>query len=787
MDFKTLALSIQRRQQELTVISDYHLKAASLLLSLEPAAIQEALLVLGCRFWHELPLDIAHTIRIPKITPREAWSVTMQFGHVIAPYLKDSHKFWASWLFPCHVSNTAMVCDSDSVIKLIEAFETLFDAAKRAVDEAIERLSACPRISRGHVLEGVKQQMNDAIPEEILVAYCTHILDFVELPEEGVVETTTSDDVGNDYEALGMWGFRDSRFQIRPDVNGKPSVVLSGSRYRISGTPLKKLIPFIEKETNTVIDIFQNPRKVRGFQIKETELSEKEIEIMQSITSRISLEPNIRIRHGTGHSQEEIYFLRKGRCFRVPDIVLWPSSEMEIVELIQKALEHSWNVIPYGGGTNVSQAIKCPSKLADPRPIISVDMTGLNRILFINEEDGIAHVQAGITGQELITALEQRGYTMGHEPDSFEFSTLGGWIATKASGMKRAKYGNIEDIVVDICVAGSSGLLWQGKDEYQKMIYGRQSRGPNMMSIFFGSEGCLGIITSAFVRICPLPQHREYDSILLPDFSTGLRLVYDVSRLGSQVPASIRLLDNAHFRLGQALSGEPSISQAAAGFAMKLLSSRFQSMSVTSMVCATLLFEGSEYEVREQRKKIKDLANNHGGISLGPEIGRSGYELTFVIAYIRDFALSFNYLGDSFETFCPWSKIEQMISSTKDAIKREHKLRYLPGEIFVGCRVTQLYHEGACVYFYMCMHCGTVGDASLAFAEIENVARQEILRLGGSLSHHHGIGKLRSPFLREMGSNAYRDSLLALKKGLDPLNTFGAGNGVFGEKSSEIK
>jgi alkyldihydroxyacetonephosphate synthase len=172
------------------------------------------------------------------------------------------------------------------------------------------------------------------------------------------------------------------------------------------------------------------------------------------------------------------------------------------------------------------------------------------------------------------------------------------------------------------------------------------------------------------------------------------------------------------------------------------------------------------------------LATKHGGTCVGSRIGKSGYELTFSIAYLRDFALTYNFLAESFETFAPWSKVDTIIQATKERIKREHQLRSLPGEPFVGSRVTQLYHEGACLYFYFCMNIRGVTNPSSVFAEIEHAARQEILRNGGSLSHHHGIGKLRSDFASEMDSGAYRTFMTSLKKAADPFNTFGARNGA---------
>jgi alkyldihydroxyacetonephosphate synthase len=767
-------------QQSLIRISTYHVKGAELVLGLSSDVITGALLDLGCNFWPPMSPILEGPTNFTSSSLSEAWSVTMQFGHLVAPNLKESQAFWADWLCPFKLTPTFHSGKSELIAKLVCSFEDLFDMAEGAVNQALQELQdlGICRLSRQHVVR-IARRIQRQVPDELLHAYASMKVNDNNLPTQ--IDATFCPDlhVGNEDEELGMWGFKDSRFQVRPDSHGRPSVVMTGSRYGISGKPLKKLIPFIEGETKTFIDVYKEPVGITGLDFCECALSPDEVESIRDIVSRISIAAGARARHGTGHSHEEAYQLRRHGSLRVPDMVVWPSSEGEIQSLIEKAKECSWNLIPHGGGTNVSHATKCPAKSADPRPIISVDMTALKRIMCINEEDGIAHVEAGIIGRDLIEQLGRRGYTIGHEPDSLEFSTLGGWIATKASGMKRSKYGNIESIVVDIRVAGSAGLFWQGTNKDATTAIGRQSRGPDLLSLFLGSEGCLGIITSAVIRIWPTPPVQRYDSIIFRDFNVGLQFVQSVSKLGPFMPASVRLLDNAHFRLGQALREEQSFLQLCGKHVMKLLSPSFRSMSGDAMVCATMLFEGYEDEVRAQYQRIKLLATQYGGVFAGPGIGQSGYELTYVIAYLRDFALSFNFLGDSFETFAPWSKVKEVVTATTARIKAEHELRRLPGEVFVGCRVTQLYHDGACLYFYVCMFCGNINDASSVFTEIENSARQEILQHGGSLSHHHGVGKVRADFLQKMDSEALRDGLMALKRGFDPENIFGAGNGVF--------
>jgi alkyldihydroxyacetonephosphate synthase len=146
---------------------------------------------------------------------------------------------------------------------------------------------------------------------------------------------------------------------------------------------------------------------------------------------------------------------------------------------------------------------------------------------------------------------------------------------------------------------------------------------------------------------------------------------------------------------------------------------------------------------------------------------------------LRDFALSYHFLSDSFETFAPWSQISTIVKRTKAVVRREHASRCLPGQPFIGCRVTQLYHEGVCLYFYFCMNFEGVDRANEVFSAIEHVARREIVSLGGSLSHHHGVGKIRASFLKEIDSVPLQNTLRNIKRSIDPENLFGARNGPF--------
>jgi len=787
-----LADSIQHMQQTQIYVSDYHIEAASRLLGQNVDTVREGSLLLGCKAWPKVS-EIHSDVLLPT-DGCELATVMLHASPFLARLVKDSRPEWSKWMN--RVSNGSIddsLLKHPSVAALSGALLKIFDEADACTERAIRLLNANgfshpkPR----HVLQA-SQDLGSRVPGVFQWAsVCMQLRQVAQRTaprtlklEKDLLGQPTRRLLESD-EALGFWGFADSSFFAQMGGNGTPYVSMRGSRYSLSDRMIAGLMPFIEEETQVRINLldeaFQDVESSHS-DIAASRLKEADIEILRSTVGRVSVSVDARIRSGTGHSQEDVFLIRSGQPLRVADAVVSPLSEESVENLTRLATSHSWCLIPVGGGTNVSQATRCPPVDVESRPIISVNMKKMNKVLWIDEENGLARVEAGITGRELVQQLASRGYTLGHEPDSIEFSTVGGWIATKASGMKRNKYGNIEDIVKSVRVCGSRGILH--RDNEDEAVWGRESCGGlDLCDLMLGSEGCLGIVTSAVLRIWPLPDVQDYDGILLSDFNVGTSFIRAVSRLGpGRIPVSVRLLDNEHFRLGQALSPQPN----------SLLESSFKSLAKLLLqwkvggadwkrrvVLVTVSYEGSKEEVVAQKTAISRLSGQHGGLHLGASAGKSCYDMTFMIAYLRDFAMTYHFLGESFETFVPWSRISAVMESTKQRIRREHASRYLPGRPFIGCRITQLYHEGVCLYFYFCMNFENVPSPSRVFADIERAARRNIIDRGGSLSHHHGVGKLRSRFLKRIHSPALQATLRAAKSGIDPNNIFGARNGVF--------
>ena len=224
--------------------------------------------------------------------------------------------------------------------------------------------------------------------------------------------------------------------------------------------------------------------------------------------------------------------------------------------------------------------------------------------------------------------LRERGYTVGHEPDSYEFSSLGGWVATRASGMKKNVYGNIEDLVVHVRMVTPKGVLEKG------CLVPRLSSGPDFNHLILGCEGSFGVITDVVLKIRPLPACKRYGSVVFPDFESGVNCMREVAKLRCQ-PASIRLMDNEQFKFGHSLKAQVGYFRAVLDGLKKLYITKVKKFDVNCMTVMTLLFEGEKKEVDDHERKIYEVAKMFGGLSAGEMNGEQGYLLTFVIAYIR--------------------------------------------------------------------------------------------------------------------------------------------------------
>lgn len=568
------------------------------------------------------------------------------------------------------------------------------------------------------------------------------------------------------------WGFKDSSFIINDDN----TVTFTGKRYEgISGERLPYLIPFVTKVLNTEIKKEPYFKEIEKKYVTERKINQDFlIDIESSFNEdQISFSDDERVLHSHGqNSPDEVFKVLYDKLEKFTDIVVYVENEEDVINLIQKAKKHNVCLVPYGGGTNVTNALQLPEN--EERMIVSVDTRRLNKIISIDTKNLLIEVEAGITGKHLEEELQKKGFTVGHQPDSIELSTLGGWISTNAAGMKKNKYGNIEDIVQNVVMVTPNGTI----NQIKPLV--RSSIGIKTQNLLFGSEGNIGIITKAVLKMHKLPECSDYESVVLKDWDTGLDFMYELAH-SSSVPASARMLDSLHYQFGSALKPEKNNIGKLKSKIQKLVF-KMKDFSADDFVAAVFKLEGSFSEVEYQRKNIKRLAKKYNGLLGGSKEGKVGYNITMVIAYIREFFVPQGILGETLETAVPWSKINQVKDEANKLLNELHKKYDLPGKPFFCSRISKVYHTGICMYNTMGINVRGIKNPEKVFSDIEHKIRECFIKNGGSISHHHGVGKLRKDFMPETISPGSIDVIQGIKKSQDPDNIFGISNNIVNKK-----
>eukprot|EP00921_Rhytidocystis_pertsovi_P021651 GHVQ01034574.1.p1 GENE.GHVQ01034574.1~~GHVQ01034574.1.p1 ORF type:complete len:808 (+),score=94.83 GHVQ01034574.1:163-2586(+) len=567
----------------------------------------------------------------------------------------------------------------------------------------------------------------------------------------------------------------------------------------------------------------------------------------------MSMTAEERLFHTHGHTVEEIFTLRYGSFDRVPDAVVYPKTHEEVEIVVRLAVRYNVVLIPYGGGTSVTLALNCPPE--ETRMIVSVDVSRMNAIHWVDRRNLVACVGAGAVGECLENQLKQLGLTLGHEPDSSAFSTLGGWIATRCSGMKKNTYGNIEDMLVSATVVTPIGTYTtpnvshqheggvgpSQRAEFQPMAadsiseeiavsgtryFPRVSGGPDLRHIILGSEGVLGVITKAVIKLTPLPEVRKYGSIAFPNFALGVQFMREVARRRLQ-PTSIRLMDNMQFKFGTAM--RPVDPPTDGSFPFEMIASslsaggkdgsggwrdsaaekgREEWLSVlndytgrvrghferiyeaikafflynvkgfdeSQMVGVTLLFEGEKKRVESNEQSIYRLCREYQGLPGGSRLGQQGYNLTFMIAYIRDFVMDYHWIFESFETSVCWDRVRECCDKVRVKVYEDCKAYHVRYDPVLMIRMAQVYDEGPCLYFYLGFNWMGLNNPMKVYGLVEDGAREVIMDCGGCISHHHGVGKLRKKFMKRHAGEFGISLLKSIKKQLDPTNILASGN-----------
>jgi alkyldihydroxyacetonephosphate synthase len=442
-----------------------------------------------------------------------------------------------------------------------------------------------------------------------------------------------------------------------------------------------------------------------------------------------------RIVHTYGKSARDLLRIRAGDIPRVPDVVVYPGDEAEVQLVVDRAVAADAVLIPYGGGSNISGSLHAPAD--ETRPVISVDLGRLNQLIDIDEDSGLARIQAGAQGPDLEEQLGARGWTLGHFPDSFTHSTLGGWVATRSSGMQSDKYGDISDIARGMRVVMPGKVL-------QIRPLPHTSTGPSVREMVLGSEGRLGVITEVTVQVHRIPEVRLILGYLFPSWEASLAAMHDISTSDAH-PSITRVSDAKETAFSFATrkkSSRISISSLISKGLMKVLQRRGWKLDE---VCLSFIgYEGGKAHVSRQKAIVKDIVGRHGGIGVGKGPGELYDQKKFDTPYIRDFLLDRGAIGDVSDTAAPWSKLLPLYTNVLAAAEKVYAHLGVAG--WIMCHLSHSYHSGACLYFtFAFRHDGV--DPLAQYEPLKNAIQQAFVDSGGTLSHHHAVGTEHAAWL----------------------------------------
>jgi alkyldihydroxyacetonephosphate synthase len=452
-----------------------------------------------------------------------------------------------------------------------------------------------------------------------------------------------------------------------------------------------------------------------------------------------------RAAHAYGKSYRDVVRAFRGEFDHPPDVVAFPRDEPEIEALLEWCQSANAAVVPYGGGTSVVGGLEAQT---DGRydGTVTIDLKGLGRVLEFDRTSRAALIEAGATGPGLEEQLAEHGVTLRHFPQSFQFSTLGGWVATRAGGHFATLYTHIDDLVESVRALTPRGL-WESR----RLPGSGAGVSPDRMLI--GSEGALGLITRAWVRVQDKPIHRRSAGVRFTSFSAGAEAVRAISQ-GGLYPSNCRLIDAAEAALTSGGDGEHAL--------------------------LVLGFESADHELTPWMDRALELCAAAGGewdeVRDGGQ-GRSGavgaWREAFLRApYLRDTFVAMGVLSETFETAITWDRLDGFLDAAMGAAREV--VREVCGAGTVTARFTHVYPDGPAPYFTI-LAPARRGEELEQWAQIKAAASDAVIGAGGTITHHHAVGRDHRPWYDRQRPEPFAQALRAAKAAVDPAGILNPG------------
>jgi alkyldihydroxyacetonephosphate synthase len=462
-----------------------------------------------------------------------------------------------------------------------------------------------------------------------------------------------------------------------------------------------------------------------------------------------------RVLHAAGKGYPDLVRLRAGEPEDAPDAVLYPGSSEELRGLLDLCARRGLALVPFGGGTSVVGGV-APLR-GEHAAVLALDMRRLGELVELDRESLAVTAQAGMRVPTLERLLGARGLTLGHFPQSYEYVSLGGCAATRSAGQASTGYGRFEELVLGLRMSAPAG-------ELSPRALPASAAGPDLRELLVGSEGTLGVIHELTLRVREAPEHSRYEGVFFEDFASGAAALRELAQ-ERIAPSVARLSDENETRTSLALAG-------AGGLKRRIGRAYIGARGYGAGCLAILGFEGSERSVGDRRKAALALARRHGGLPVGRSPGEAWRAQRFAAPYLRDDLLTQGVLVETLETAAPWSKLMGLHGAVEGAIGGALTAQGTPG--LAMCHISHLYETGASLYFTFLAR-QREGAEIEQWRAVKHAAGDAILAAGGTITHHHAVGRDHAPWMeREIGAQGV-GALRALKAQLDPAGIMNPG------------
>jgi len=461
-----------------------------------------------------------------------------------------------------------------------------------------------------------------------------------------------------------------------------------------------------------------------------------------------------RVRHATGCGYADLARLRGGRLDGAPDAVLLPSDADAVKRALEICAAEGIAVVPFGGGTSVVGGV---APLRGPHSrLVSLDLARL-RDVEVDPRSLTARLGAGLRGPEAETALNAEGVVLGHFPQSFEYATIGGFAATRSAGQASSGYGRFDSLVSSVRLVAPAGDL-------RTLATPHTAAGPSLRELVVGSEGAFGVIPDVTVRVRPQPRRRRYEAWIAESFEAGAEIVRALAQ-GPGLPDMIRVSDEEETEVSLALSGPRGLAGTLFGSYLGLRGRRGGCLVVVG-------FEGDEESVARRRALAVRALRRGGAAYLGQAAGRSWEHGRYQGPYLRDTLMGMGAMVETLETSHTWSRLHELHAAVAAAIRGALDAQGTPGLAF--CHLSHAYADGASLYFTFISR-SRRGEEIEQWRAVKRAASEAIVATGGTITHHHAVGRDHAPYMKAEIGKSGLDVLQAVKQQLDPAEIMNPG------------